>query len=79
MELAFAAAARASRAAADPVGTFQPCSLNRGSVTGKRKTAWIDQSPADGCIKELGLVEPKDKVKGIIVWKVDALHERKEL
>lgn len=37
--------------------------------------AWIDQSPADGFIKELGCIQPEDKVERIIVWKVDVLYE----
>lgn len=39
---------------------------------------WIDQSPADGFIKELGFIQPEDKIKRIIIWKMDALQKGKE-
>ena len=39
---------------------------------------FISPLRTDGYIKELGLVQPEDKAKGIIVWKVDALHKRKK-
>ena len=40
--------------------------------------ARIYQSPADGFIKELGFIQPEDKVERMIVWKVDTLQKRKE-
>ena len=36
-----------------------------------------EPAPADGFIKELGFIQPEDKKKRIIVWKVDALHKWK--
>ena len=38
----------------------------------------MNQPSADGFIKELGFIQPEDKKKRIIVWKVDALHNWKE-
>ena len=38
----------------------------------------MNQPSADGFIKELGFIQPEDKIKRIIVWKVDALHKWKE-
>ena len=36
------------------------------------------QSPFDGFIKKQGFIQPEDQKKGVVVWKVDALHQRKE-
>lgn len=41
------------------------------------KDAGIYQPPAYRPVKELGFVQPEDKEKRIIVWKVDVQHKRK--
>ena len=41
--------------------------------------AWINQSPADGFIKELGFIQPEDQPERVLIRKVDALHKGKEL
>ena len=77
-KLSFAATAWTLRAAAGSFWAFQPCCFKRRPVAGKWKPFRIYQSLADRRIEKLGFVQPKDKVKGIIVWKVHALHKWKE-
>ena len=38
----------------------------------------MNQSPADGFIKELGFIQPEDQPERVFIRKVDALHKGKE-